>query len=54
MKSLTVRIDDEMLKKLSVVAKNEGRSKNSEILILIRDKIKEYEKEYGKITVNFD
>ena len=54
MKSMTVRIDDIMLEKLGVIAQNEGRSKNREICILIRDKIKEYEKEFGEIKCNAD
>ena len=33
-KSLSIRIDDRMLNKLHVVADYEGRSANSEILIL--------------------
>ncbi len=52
LKSLTVRMDDTMRKKLGVVAANEGRSKNSEIIILVRDKISEYEAQYGKIPVD--
>lgn len=50
-KNLTVRIDSEMLNKLHVVADYEGRSANSQILILIRDCIKEYEKENGEIKL---
>ena len=48
-KSLSIRIDEEMLDKLHVVADYEGRSANSQILILIRDCIAAYEKEHGKI-----
>ncbi|MBE6607558.1 MAG: Arc family DNA-binding protein [Ruminococcaceae bacterium] len=48
-KSLSVRIDDEMLDKLHVIADYEGRSANSQILILIRDCIEEYEKKHGEI-----
>lgn len=48
-KSLSIRIDDEMLNKLHVVADYEGRSANSQILILIRDCIEAYEKVHGKI-----
>ncbi|MCE5236005.1 MAG: Arc family DNA-binding protein [Clostridiaceae bacterium] len=48
-KSLSIRIDDEMLNKLHVVADYEGRSANSQILILIRDCIETYEKTHGKI-----
>ena len=43
-KSLSIRIDEDMLNKLHVVADYEGRSANSQILILIRNSIEEYEK----------
>ncbi len=48
-KSLSIRIDEEMLNKLHVVADYEGRAANSAILILIRDAIAAYEKQNGKI-----
>ncbi len=48
-KSLSIRIDEEMLNKLHVVSDYEGRSANSQILILIRDCVEKYEKEHGKI-----
>ncbi len=48
-KSLSIRIDDDMLNKLHVVADYEGRSANSQILILIRDCIEKYEDKFGKI-----
>lgn len=48
-KSLSIRIDEEMLDKLHVVADYEGRSANGQILILIRDCIEEYEKKHGEI-----
>ena len=50
-KSLSIRIEDEMLNKLHVIADYEGRSANSQILILIRDLIEKYETEHGKIEV---
>lgn len=50
-KSLSIRIDEDMLNKLHVVADYEGRSANSQILILIRDCINLYEKEHGKIEL---
>lgn len=50
-KSLSIRIDQELLDKLHVVADYEGRSANSQILILIRDCVKEYEKENGEIKL---
>ena len=48
-KSLSIRIDDEMLDKLHQVADYEGRSANSQILFLIRKCIEDFEKEHGKI-----
>lgn len=48
-KSLSIRIDEEMLNKLHVVADYEGRSANSQILILIRDCIAQYEQTHGAI-----
>lgn len=50
-KQLTLRIDEEMLNKIHVVADYEGRSANSQILILIRDSIQKFEKEHGEIKV---
>ena len=47
-KNLTIRIDDAMLDKLHVIADYEGRSANSQVLILIRDCIKRYEQEHGE------
>ena len=50
-KSLSIRIDEEMLNKLHVVADYEGRSANSQIIILIRDCIEEYEEKHGEIDI---
>ena len=50
-KSLSIRIEEEMLDKLHVVADYEGRSANSQILILIRDCIEQYEDKHGQIKV---
>ena len=50
-KSLSIRIDDKMLDKLHFVADYEGRSANSQILILIRDCIENYEKKHGEIEI---
>jgi len=50
-KSLSIRIDEEMLHKLHVVADYEGRSANSQILILIRDAIEAYEAKHGEIKL---
>lgn len=48
-KSLSIRIEEEMLEKLSYVAEYEGRSANSHILVLIRDNIRAFEAENGRI-----
>lgn len=51
-KSLSIRIDEKMLDKLHVVADYEGRSTNSQILILIRDAIEKYEEKRGEIEID--
>ena len=49
-KSLSIRIDKEMLDKLHYAADYEARSANGQIIILIRNFIDEFEKEHGEIT----
>lgn len=48
-KSVSIRIEEEMLKKLAYVADYEGRSINSHILVLARNSIKEFEDKNGPI-----
>ena len=48
-KNLSIRIDEEMLNKLHIVADYEGRSVNSHILVLIRENIKKFEEQNGEI-----
>ena len=48
-KSVSIRIEEEMLKKIAYVADFEGRSVNSHILVLIRKNIESFEAGYGKI-----
>ena len=48
-KSVSIRVEEEMLKKLSFVADYEGRSVNSHILVLVRDSILRFEEQHGKI-----
>ncbi len=50
-KSLSIRIEEEMLHKIHVVADYEGRSANSQILVLIRSCIEEYEAKHGEIRL---
>ena len=48
-KSVSIRMEEEMLHKLSFGADYEGRSLNSHILVLIRNNIKEFEEKNGVI-----
>ena len=48
-KSVSIRIEEEMLNKIGYVADYEGRSVNSHVLVLIRDNIKKFEEEHGTI-----
>ena len=48
-KSVSIRIEEEMLKKISYIADYEGRSVNSQILVLVRESIKAFEEENGVI-----
>jgi hypothetical protein len=48
-KSVSIRIEEEMLAKLSYVADYEGRSLNSHVLVLIRESIRRFENENGEI-----
>ena len=48
-KSLSIRFEEEMLKKLNHVADYEGRSVNSHILVLVRESIASFEERNGKI-----
>ena len=50
-KHLGIEIDPELHYKLRYIAKYEGRSGNGQILYLIRQEIKEFEKMDGEIVV---
>lgn len=50
-KSLSIRIDEEMLDKLHVVANYEARSANGQIIVLIRECIERYEEKNGEIKL---
>lgn len=49
-KSVSIRIEEEMLEKLGFVADYEDRSVNSHILVLIRENIKKFEEQNGEIN----
>lgn len=48
-KSVSIRIEEEMLNKIAYVADYEGRSVNSHVLVLIRENIKNFESKNGTI-----
>ena len=48
-KSVSIRIEEEMLNKIAYIADYEGRSVNSQVLVLIRENIKAFEDENGAI-----
>lgn len=48
-KSVSIRMEEEMLHKIGYIAEYEGRSVNSHVLVLIRENIRAFEAEHGKI-----
>lgn len=48
-RSVSIRIEEEMLEKIGFVADYEGRSVNSHILVLIRENIRSFEETHGRI-----
>ncbi len=48
-KSVSIRIEEEMLSKIAYIADYEGRSVNSQVLVLIRENIKKFEEANGTI-----
>ncbi len=53
-KCLSVRIEDELLKKFRYACKYEYRSANRQILNFIRNFVSKFEKEHGKIDLEND
>ena len=51
-KSVSIRIEQDMLDKIAYIADYEGRSVNSQILVLIRETIKAFEDANGTIDGN--
>ncbi|MGN0478919.1 MAG: hypothetical protein ACI4GO_05765 [Hominenteromicrobium sp.] len=50
MKGITVRLDDLTLNKLHYVSNYYERSASSQIVYLVRELIRDFEKEHGEIT----
>jgi hypothetical protein len=53
-KSVSIRIEEEMLNKIAYIADYEGRSVNSQVLVLIRENIKQFEEANGLINGNIN
>lgn len=51
-KSVSIRIEEEMLNKVAYIADYEGRSVNSQVLVLIRESIRAFEEANGVIDGN--
>ena len=51
-RSLSIRIDDELLDKLHAVADHECRSANGQLLVLIRECVRKYKSEHGEIKTS--
>lgn len=51
-KSLSIRIDEELLHKLHIVADYEGRSANSQIIMLIKSAVQQFEAQNGEISLD--
>ena len=49
-KHFSLRIDADLLRKITYIAKGEERSVNGMLLFMIRDRISKYEKKNGTIT----
>lgn len=48
---VTLRINQDVLAKFDYVSEYNARSRNSEILILIRNHVSQFEKEHGPIEI---
>lgn len=51
-KSISFRFDDELLEKLRYVADYEGRTMNGQVMYLVKQAIREFEKQQGPIPKN--
>lgn len=50
-KSISFRLEENLLKKLHYIADYEGRSANSQVMVLIRDAVNSFEEKHGKIEI---
>lgn len=50
-KSISIRIEEELLHKLHIIADYDGRSANSQIIMLIKKEIEKFEERNGEIEI---
>ncbi len=50
-KSISFRLDEEMLHKLHYIADYEGRSANGQITVMVRSLIERFEQKHGEIPI---
>lgn len=48
----TIRAEQELFDKISLIAEENGRSANKEIIQLIKQAVQKYEEEHGEISIN--
>ncbi len=53
-KHISIRIDEELLKKFHYVAKYEDRSASGQIMYLINKCVRDFEQEHGKIEISIE
>lgn len=50
-KNMSIRIDEKLLDKFHYIADYDGRSANSQVVIMIRNAIERFEAKHGEIPV---
>lgn len=51
LKQITIRVDMQLFKKIEYIAKYDYRTKNKELIQIIRKYISDFEKEHGEIKI---
>ena len=50
-KSISFRLEENLLKKLHYIADYEGRSANSQVMVLVRNAVEAFEEQHGTIEL---
>ena len=48
--TIEIRMTEELMRKLAVISKKEGRSINNQFLFLLRNNIQYFERTHGRLT----